>query len=410
MSPNEQPGQGKASALVENQPAHARPINAMEHHSPGSLRLLYLFIFSGVGLFFTFLNVHYKNIGLSGTQIGLIGTVGSLIGMFSAVIWGMVNDRYGRIRLLLGVTGAGVILATAALAQATAIPLAFGWILLIAGMLNLFNSPITPIVDNLTLSVLGEHRDRYGHYRAWGTLGFILTSFSIGFLYERIGLRSMFPAYILTILLFLAATLRAPVRPIKLGGSPLSGLGQMVRQPLYLFFGTSVILVWMANVVSMSFVSITMKSMGGSESLIGIAWSIGAIVELPIMLYSDRLLRRFGAPRLMMLGFAMYAMRMVLYAIMPHPAWVLGINLLNAVSFVPFWIGAVSYANKLAPDHIKATGQGMLAALSGLSNMVGGVLGGVLFDQIGPSGLFLVMAGSCLLALLIFSIGQRKMI
>jgi MFS family permease len=98
---------------------------------------------------------------------------------------------------------------------------------------------------------------------------------------------------------------------------------------------------------------------------------------------------------------------MFLYAIMPSFYWVLGIALLQGPSYVPFLVGSVAYANELAPADLKATSQGLLATILNLASLVGGFVCGWLFDQLGRQGLFAILGGICLTALLFFVGGQR---
>jgi MFS family permease len=109
---------------------------------------------------------------------------------------------------------------------------------------------------------------------------------------------------------------------------------------------------------------------------------------------------------MMGIGIVGYALRMFLYALMPTPRWVLAISMMNSVTYMPFWIGAVAYASDRAPENMKATSQGLLYSITSLASMVGGLYSGWLFDIAGPSGLFTVMGVSCLVALALFSIGQ----
>jgi PPP family 3-phenylpropionic acid transporter len=139
---------------------------------------------------------------------------------------------------------------------------------------------------------------------------------------------------------------------------------------------------------------------------VGLAGTVSAIVEIPGMFFSDRILRRFGSKRMMGIGIVAYMLRMFFYAMMPTPGWALVIATMNSITYMPFWIGAVAYASDRAPVNMKATSQGLLYSITSLASMVGGLASGWLFDRGGPSGLFAVMGISCLIALVLFSIGQ----
>jgi hypothetical protein len=55
--------------------ATSEPISA-DRIAHLAVRLLYFFFYAGMGMFFSFINVYYLEIGLSGVQIGLLSTIG----------------------------------------------------------------------------------------------------------------------------------------------------------------------------------------------------------------------------------------------------------------------------------------------------------------------------------------------
>jgi MFS transporter, PPP family, 3-phenylpropionic acid transporter len=371
-----------------------------------TVKTLYFLIFAAIGAFFPFLNIYYYSIGLSGTQIGLINTLAPLVGAFSAVIWGMVNDRYGRIRLLLTFITMGVIGMVLLLSRAGI----FWLILPTAGLLSLFGSPMNSLLDSTTLRLLGDRKEDYGRCRIWGAYGFILTSSLTGFLLARAGMVWIFYFYAGSMALFLLAVQWLPTQPpAKYGLSILKGVNVLVRNPSWLIFAASVFLTWMAVMGGFIFVGVTMKQMGAGTQLIGLASTAAAVAEIPVMYRSSSLLKRFGATRLVSFGILMYGVREGMYAIMQAPIWVPFINLLQAVTYVPFWIGSVAYASELAPDELKSTSQGLLFMVMNLSNVLGALVSGWLFDHIGPRGLYTFLMGLCLTSFALFTFGRFSM-
>jgi PPP family 3-phenylpropionic acid transporter len=366
------------------------------------MRWLYFAYFGGVGLYFPFINVYFQSIGLSGTQIGLIGILGPVAGILCTMLLGMFIDRFGRRRLGLGIVILGQMAALLALSAVRQ----FGWVLLFATLFTMFNSPIIPFLDSTTLSLLGEQRDRYGQLRVWGTIGFIITTATAGSLYTAIGLHSLLLVYAAASLPLLLLASRLPNQPVSLRTSLLSGLKDMVRRPAWLVFAMGVFLIWMAAIGGTTFLGPALKGMGASDSLIGLAWTMAALTEFPVFLSSSWLLRNIGHVKLVGLSFIGYILRLIFYSLMPSPNWVLAANMTHGISFVPLWIGATAYANKLAPEHLKATSQSLFFSISNLATMAGGLLAGTLFDVTGPASMFRILAGCCGLALILFTTGR----
>lgn len=363
------------------------------------VRPLYFLQFGAIGFFFTFANVYYNSIGLSGVQIGLINTLGPLAGIFSAALWGYINDRTGKPRLVVMAISAGIVLSSLLLSTVTT----FALILPAACLLSFFSSPLIPLIDSTTLSLLGEKREQYGNYRVWGSVGYILTSSASGFILQRTGLHFIFYGYAVLMGLLCLFSFNMPDRPVKIGGSLGKGLGQMVRQPRWMIFYLSVFILWLAPTGLMTFLSMMLKGMGAGDPLIGLVWTIAAVTEVPAMIFSGRLLRRFGPSRLIQVSLVGFALRIFLFSIIPSPGWALAVSPLNAVSFTPFWTASVAYANDLAPDHLKSTAQGMLGSVTSLSSMAGSFISGILYDQVGPRNMFAILSTFCILALLVFN-------
>lgn len=367
-----------------------------------SMRTLYFLYFAAVGAYWTFINVYYRSIGLSGTEIGLVNTLPPLVAIFAATMWGMLNDRLGQARLVLRISVPGVILSALLLSQVRA----FGWIVVMACLLAFFNSATIPLMDNTTLRLLGEERGHYGRYRVLGSVGFIIVSLGVGYIYEITGYQWIFYSFALIMGLFVLAASGLPNERVRLSGSVWGGLGTMVRQPAWLVFAISAFLLWISNNGTMAFIGIVVQGMGGSAPLIGLVWMASAVAEIPIMLTSDRLLKRGGPTLLISLAFVAFIVRAVLFALMPSPNWAPWVASLGGLAYSLFWMSAVTYANDSAPEHLKSTAQGLLFSLLNLAGMAGSLFSGWMYDVAGPRGLFWAMAAFATAGMVIFVVGR----
>jgi PPP family 3-phenylpropionic acid transporter len=366
-------------------------------------RLVYFLYYTGFGIYLPFINIYYADIGLSGLQIGLINTLSPLVGMLSAPVWGILNDRYGKTRVLLAVAVVGSILAGWGISAAGT----FIVLVPITGLFSLFYSTIQPMLDSNTLLLLGNQRERYGSIRLWGSAGYVLLTLIGGFVLGRLGLAWLFPLFTICMVSLLIGLFWYPIGRVDLGDTPriFETLWTMLRQPRWLVFIISVMLMWVAANGMHTFLGVYLADMGASQGLIGITMAIGGAAEIPSMYFGARLLKWLAPKKMIAIGMFAYMFRMFCYAIMPTPEWAPLINVLNSVTFGFFWIGSVAYVNDLAPDEIKATSQGLLLAVLNLSGLISATFAGWLYDTTGPANLFLILSASSLAAATLFSLG-----
>lgn len=369
------------------------------------INVLYFFIWGAIGLYAPFVNLYYLDFGLTGTQIGTINAIAPLMGAAGSTLAGILSDRTGQTRLLFAGAAGGLIVAVIALSQATS----FLTILLCAAAVTFFLIPCLTLLDSTTLKLLGDRAGEYGRYRLWGTIGFIATNAAAGYLIEATGIRVIFTSFPIGIALFLIVSHFLPNQVLFTNASPFRGIRAMVRQPAWTWFAVSVFTLWLASTGGLGFLNLTIKRLDGGESLVGLAFTFAAIAEIPFFLFSARILRKFGSAKLLTLAFSSYAVRFLLYSWVRNPAFIPVIGLMQSISFTPFQIASIHYANEQAPANLKATSQGLLTAVMNFASMAGAFTGGRLLDAAGPSGLYRSMAAVSLLALVVFLTSRWKL-
>ncbi len=371
------------------------------------LWVLFFFQYAAIGAFFTFLNVYFREAGLSGTQIGLMGMIGSMVSMACAFLWGYVSDRTGKPSILIGggAIGALLIAQVYPLVKTAGLHNQFIYFTLIGFVYSILAAAPMTLVDSATLAILGDQRKDYGRYRMSGSVGFIVTVLAVGFLYERAGLDWMFPIYGVLMLVFALSALRLPGRAVHLNDLGLGRIGAMISQPIWLLLIGTGFLYWIAYNASMNFSGVVLKTMGASDSLISFALVIGAIIEVPIMIFSNRLLKRFGPVNLLWSAILIQVVRYFLLARMTDPAWAVAINMLNGPGFVLFMVSMLNIISRLAPPSLLATAQGFYSAVIGLAGILSSLISGILFDRFGQFGLFMTMSAVCVAAFILFGVG-----
>jgi PPP family 3-phenylpropionic acid transporter len=125
---------------------------------------------------------------------------------------------------------------------------------------------------------------------------------------------------------------------------------------------------------------------------VGIAWALGALIEVPYMYAFPRVAGRVGTERLLVVGSLAFALRALLAALAVDPVALVVIAPLEGLGFASVFVGGVTVLAAHAPAGLQGTAQGTFAACSGLATIIGSLAGGTIAGALSIPALFLVCA------------------
>jgi PPP family 3-phenylpropionic acid transporter len=370
-------------------------------------RAMYCFYYMALGAFMPFINLYYERMGLSGLQIGTLAALPVLIAVFFTFIWGAVADglRLHNFILRGALIMAPLVVFTLSRSShfASLIPLVLVYALV--------TSPIVPLLDSNALEVAQEHHSSFGEIRVWGSIGWALATWLMGMMIELLNIHWLFYGYILFMAVtFLLALFQAP-RKLRVRDSLTHGLRALFQRDFIVFL-VSIFLLNSASSGASQFFSLYMDKIGAGESMIGLSWALAALSELPVMLFSAVLLRRFGSDGLLKIAFLIFIVRWWLYSVINIPGWALVVQCLHGFSFAAFLVGAVTFVSERSPEGFSTTALAIYNTVAfGLASMAGSMIGGLLYDSVGSSQMFRVFSLLGVGGLAIFLLaGKRKTI
>ena len=356
-------------------------------------RAMYFFYYMAIGAFLPFISLYYEHLGLSGTQIGVLLALPTLAASAATLAWGVLADALHWHRGLFRVALLLSPLAILGLSRAAGSSILVAIVLLYAFV----SAPILPLLDSAALEVSASRQGSYGDLRVWGTFGWAVSTWLMGALIQRFGLPWQFYGYaVFMAVMFIASLFQSP-RLEVLRTSLRTGLQALVSRPGFLLFLLSLFVLTMTTGGVNYFFSLYLEGIGAGEATIGLAWTLAAVSEVPIMLWSGSLIRRIGATGLLAIAFGTYALRWLLYSFIATPWLALTVQLLHGLSFAAFLMGAVNYMGRRAPPGLGTSAQAMFNAVAfGIGPFAGGLLVGYLYDHAGMPALFRIL---CLLVL-----------
>ena len=242
------------------------------------------------------------------------------------------------------------------------------------------------------------HSLNFGGMRLWGSLVFALISALLGLVWERTGLQTMFlVGGSLTLLIAWTPYLleeKQPHNPDKTSAVPrpkVSALDLILRDSRLLLILAALTLFGASLSIVFTFESIYVTYLGGSRAVIGVMIGLGALAELPPMLFSQRLLHRLGDFKTLLLSSILLGLACFGYWLAEDIWLILLVNIVKGLAFGLFFIAAVVIIDRRAPAGLTSTYQGLMAAVAwGLAPMIASPLGGWLYKSPQPRTLFLV--------------------
>ncbi len=374
-----------------------------EVRSAVSIQMLFVFFGIVVACFFPFFALFLKDRGLDEREIGLVVSVMAFARVICNPVLGHLADtRFGRRRMLqVGVLTGGVMALSVYL---------FGHGLLaivtLAAVFAGLGSATGPSIDAIALEHLGDERMAdYGRIRGWESLSYAVTCLALGAFLEAAGVRYALLAYAVASLLVLlwAQTIEAdpPHRPQHEGR--LGAVGAVFREaPRFWMYLGGITFVWVGFTAAWNFISLKIERGGGGPFLVGVGTALGGAVEVPVMRWSTRLQRTIGIRRTYLLGSLVYATGFLLWGLITNPTIVSLLTVFEGFGFSLLFTSGVVIVGKMVPRSLYATGQSIASTVAfGIAPIVGGVLGGTVYETFGPVTMYvgasaLVLVGAAL--------------
>jgi MFS family permease len=189
-------------------------------------------------------------------------------------------------------------------------------------------------------------------------------------------------------------------------------IGLISRDRALIGLALAIGIVWFTRTGLYQFQAIYMEQLGARESTIGLASTLGALIELPGMLWADHLIRRFGSHRVLGITMLLYAIMNGIVVLAPSVAAIMAAAALGGIAFSFYSVGIVVFLSERAPLAQTATILAIYTStLRGLISMAAAPLAGIVFDVAGTYWLYVAaMVGSLLGAMIfrIFVTGRRS--
>ena len=345
----------------------------------------YYFIYYIYVAAISYLNIYLNDIGITPTRLGFMNSFAKTLAIFILPFWGILADYFGATKKILQIVLIGMIISLLSFLSTEIYLIVF----IIYIFYVIFDSPVVSLSDSLLLSTLKERADSYGKYRVFGSLSYMLFVTPFGYILEKTGNKNLF--IIGAVILFLSFILlfKLPeARDVRV--SRITDFKILLHNKELLYFLVFVFFIQVPLMANFTYFPIFFKAHGGGETLFGFAMLLAAGSELLIFQNSDLLFERFKIKKILIVSATAFALRWFLLASFPSPTVLLLTQLLHSVTYALFHTTAVNYISRIVGDGFRATGQNLYASTISISSVFSSLIGGVIYDNLGGSALYLM--------------------
>ncbi|MBW7476121.1 MFS transporter [Paenibacillus oenotherae] len=333
----------------------------------------------------SFFPLYFMDEGYTASQIGILYSTGPLISIFANLLLGIVSDKYRTIKKLLTLLLIGQLIMVSLLFTTDS----FIIICFIMLAFYFFQTPINPLSDSLILLSSQYTGTPYALVRIFGSLGFAFSALAVGQLLRGTG-SSMTPVICLIsigIAIVLSFTLKDYQGALR--KMEFSGFFKLLRKPQIVSFFVLVLIISISHRMYESFLAVSLRQLGSSDSFVGVAWLTSAISEIPIFYLLGKYGHKFKELPMLAIASLMYAVRLLLMSLITEPIWAIPIQAMHSITFGIYFITALRYISTIIPDEYRASGQAVYAVVFvGFSGLISGLVGGSVYEHFGKATFF----------------------
>jgi PPP family 3-phenylpropionic acid transporter len=353
-----------------------------------------------LGIFFPFFSLYLReNAGLAGWQVGVLLAVPPLVAVAAQPSWGVLADRTGSRARVLFVLALGSAAGYAGLSLGSS----FASLLVLTSLLACFSTPLVPTAVAVSFTV-GPNVDvrAFGFYRAWGTVGYGVLVIAFPLLLDQLdpgrsatpsapgaasepALGVMFPATAAVMLVAAAIAYTLP-RWDPLGRRSARGEWRLLlaHRPYVRLLGVA-FLGYVTLQGPMGMFPIFVRAHGGSLDSISHLWVLMILLEVPLIALSGASVERVGARGLLAIALCAGGVRWLVCGFAPESRWMVPAQVLHGVVVAGLVIGSPLYVEAVVPEHLRSTGQNLLAMVGvSVGGLISNLGSGFLIDAWGP--------------------------
>jgi PPP family 3-phenylpropionic acid transporter len=347
-------------------------------------------------------SVYLLDQGVSNSIIGLVLASISIISVFTQPAIASFADNHQNIELRKIINLAMIIVVALSIILYLVKSSTIVILCLFVGIVTLMMT-IQPLINSLAFLFEKYGIEvNYGVARGFGSAAYALVSFVLGYLVEDFGTSIIPLVYIIFNVLFIFVV-QTYVIPKNLQKEVVQENKEEVQEESQLSFiefcktykkftvfvlGT-VVVFFTHQLINNFFIQI-IKPIGGTESQMGTAVFIAAILELPAMSAFNAFRDKLSCSKLLVFSSIIFAIKHIITWLAPNIMWIYIAQVCQIGAYAIYLPASVYYVNQIIKKEDSIKGQSMITMGMTAGGIFANLAGGMLLDTIGVSSVLLL--------------------
>ncbi len=373
---------------------------------------VYFLYFCGYSIFASFLVPYLVECGYNGAWCGTVTSLSLVVSLLVQPAAGYITDSRIPLRNYLILSIAAIFFLSIVGQRGIRQPIGC---LIICTTLAAFAYPFGQLLDAWTDEIhKTEELVVYSRIRAWGSLGYALTSIWFGWMVSRagyngyFGIQAMIFCSILPLLLLLPFALpNNSKESLSTGKEPLlftASFSILLKKKNYRLLLILFTLYWMSHRPIGSYLALIVRERGGSDGLYGAVCAAGAATECLILFASVRFMKHFSSKGMMSAVLVIGLLRPGLMLLSKSVSILFAAQIIQSMAFAIFYPVSVQAFSDAGDGRIHnfsvAAG---LTTTSVIGTASANLLSGKCCDLFGAESVIWLSAGFCIANIVFYS-------
>ena len=360
------------------------------------ISLIFGALFIALGVHLPYFPLWLEAKGFDAEQIGIILSAPMFLRVLTTPFITALADRAkDRANVFMVLAAAAFLLSLGYFLPAT-----YATVLAVSLALTIFWTPHSPLADSLALSGVRRFGSSYTRMRIWGSILFLCGNL-LGGVVLAVTSANAIPVMISLglcatfVVAFFTPRLGKPRKASPLSSTDLQGSAPKLLTRYFLYFVAGVGVIIASHGFLYGFVSIYWKSIGVSETTVGLLWAWSVLAEIGMFMIFTRVFGSVSVTVVLGIAGAGAIVRWIAFPLIePLGLGVPGffvVQTLHALSTALILIGLQKHIGETVPEERTGAAQGIAYFANGISMASVTLLSGPLYDWFGING-FYVMA------------------